>query len=116
MNFWDGFLGLFLRRKKQGGQTLLQESVKERVIESVWDVLVFNQNGQAFHLKEVLSFDNWLDMPEIRRRIKELFNIEYKHDKSLYPYLKTMTDVGLLEYSDFEGKRHWRKRTLLLKR
>jgi len=54
-------------------------------------------------------------MDEIKRRIRELFSIEYKNDRSLYPYIKTMVDVGLLESINAGGKRKWRKRDLIIK-
>ena len=54
-------------------------------------------------------------MDEIRRRIWDLFQIEYKNDRSLYPYLKTMVDLGLIETSNIGGRRKWRKKDLLVK-
>ena len=54
-------------------------------------------------------------MDEIKRRIRELFSIEYKNDRSLYPYIKTLVDVGLLESISVGGKRKWRKKELIMK-
>lgn len=54
-------------------------------------------------------------MKEILRRIKELFSIEYQNEKSLYPYLKSLTDIGLFETSDVGGTRKWRKREILVR-
>ena len=84
-------------------------------IHSVWDYLEFKQNTQAFHLSAVLGFDEWVDMEEIRRRVKELFGVEYKNERSLYPYLKTMTDVGLMENNSVGGRMQWRKHDLIVK-
>lgn len=52
-------------------------------------------------------------MQEIRRRIKELFGIEYKNERSLYPYLKTLVDINLIETTNIGGRRKWRKKELL---
>ena len=84
-------------------------------IHSVWDYLEFKSNTQAFHLSAVLGFDEWVDMEEIRRRVKELFGVEYKNERSLYPYLKTMTDVGLMENNSVGGRMQWRKHDLIVK-
>lgn len=90
-----------------------EEKVDE--IHSVWDYLNFRPNTQAFHLASVLGFDEWVDMNEIRRRIKEIFGAEYKNERSLYPYLKTLTDMGLIESSSIGGRMQWRKHDLLIK-
>jgi hypothetical protein len=88
---------------------------KKAEIHSIWDFLQFNENTQASHLSSVIRFDEWVSMDEIRRRIWELFQIDYKNERSLYPYLKTMVDLGLIETSNIGGKRKWRKRDLLIK-
>ena len=95
------------------GEEGKEQSIDE--IHSVWDCLKFTQNTQAFHLSSVLGFDEWVDMEEIRRRIKELFGAEYKNERSLYPYLKTMTDIGLMESSSVGGRKQWRKHDLIVK-
>jgi len=84
-------------------------------IASIWDYLEFNDNTQAAHLSSVIRFDEWVSMDEIRRRIWDLFQIDYKNERSLYPYLKTMVDLGLIETSNIGGKRKWRKKDLLIK-
>ena len=94
---------------------IYKEEEKKVEIHSVWDFLQFNDNTQAFHLSSVIRFDEWVSMDEIRRRIWELFQIDYKNERSLYPYLKTMVDLGLIETSNIGGKRKWRKRDLLIK-
>ena len=86
---------------------------KESLINSMWDFLSFTENTQAFHLINVIGFEEWVNMEEIRRRIKEIFSVEYKNEKSLYPYLKTLTDVNLFESSNIGGRRKWRKKDLL---
>ena len=94
-----------------------EEEINQEKIEiaSIWDYLAFNENTQAAHLASVIRFDEWVSMDEIRRRIWELFQIDYKNERSLYPYLKTMVDLGLIETSNIGGKRKWRKKDLLIK-
>jgi len=92
------------------------ETVANKVeIASIWDYLEFNENTQAAHLSSVIRYDEWVSMDEIRRRIWDLFQIDYKNERSLYPYLKTMVDLGLIETSNIGGKRKWRKKDLLIK-
>ena len=88
---------------------------KETEIHSIWDFLKINENTQVLHLISVIRFDEWVTMEEIRQRILELFHIDYKNERSLYPYLKTMVDLGLMEINNVGGKRKWRKRDLLIK-
>ena len=97
------------------GELIYQKEDEEtsKGIYSLWDFLSFSENTQAFHLVNVIGFDEWVDMEEIRRRIKEVFSIEYKNEKSLYPYLKTMTDINLFETTSIGGRRKWRKKNLL---
>ncbi len=85
-------------------------------IHSIWDYLKFKENTQAFHVSRVLGFEEWVDMAEIRRRIKEVFGVEYKNERSLYPYVKTMDDLGLMESTNAGGRRQWRKKDILIKR
>jgi len=93
------------------------EEITEKTakIMSIWDIIKCNEHTQAHHLVSVIPFDEWIDMNEIKRRIWDLFQIEYKNDRSLYPYLKTMVDLGLIETSNIGGKRKWRKKDLLVK-
>ncbi len=93
----------------------VSESEKKIEIRSIWDFLHFNEHTQAFHLASVIRFDEWATMDEIRRRIFELFQVDYENERSLYPYLKTMVDIGLIETSNIGGKRKWRKKDLLIK-
>jgi hypothetical protein len=92
-----------------------EKKVNEVEIVSVWDVIKCTEHTQAYHLVSVIPFDEWIDMNEIRRRVWDLFQIEYKNDRSLYPYLKTMVDLSLIETANIGGKRKWRKRDLLVK-
>lgn len=82
-------------------------------IHSLWDFLSFTDNTQAYHIVNVLGFDEWTDMEEIRRRIKELFGVEYKNERSLYPYLKTLVDINIVETISAGGRRKWRKKEKL---
>ncbi len=85
-------------------------------IHSLWDYLTFRENTQAHHLTSVIGFEELVDMDEIRRRIQEIFHVEYQNERSLYPYLKTMVDIGLFETVDVGGKRKWRKKAVLLRK
>jgi hypothetical protein len=91
-----------------------QEAEAAQALLSVWDILRFRDNTQAYHLNGVLGFDEWVDMEEIRRRISEIFGAEYKNFRSLYPYLKTLVDLGLMETTSAGGRRKWRKVALLV--
>ena len=92
-----------------------EEQEIEEVVMSLWDLLSIQDNSQAFHLINVIGFEEWIDMEEIRRRIQELFNVEYKNEKSLYAHTKTLVDLGLIETISAGGRRKWRKKELLLK-
>ena len=103
---------------KEEKKTILyefEESKEPEHFVSIWDYLPFRENTQASHLSKVIGFEEWVSMKEIFRRIKELFGIEYKNDKSLYPYLKTLTDIGLFETNDVGGQRKWRKKEIIIK-
>ena len=54
------------------------ESEEFQEIHSVWDYLKLTEHTQAFHVSSVVGFEEWVSMEEIRRRILELFGIEYK--------------------------------------
>jgi len=102
------------------GKTLYaaEEAPEEQGIDeihSVWDYLQFRANTQAYHLASVLGFDEWVEMSEIRRRIREIFGVGYKNERSLYPYLKTLTDVGLMESNSAGGRMQWRKHDLVVR-
>ena len=114
MGLFQQILGFF-SGKKELKQPQIPKSERDSTIYSIWDYLQFMENTQAFHIKSVTGFDEWISMDEIRRRVVELFGISYKNEKSLYGYVKTLTDIGLLETVNAGGKRKWRKRGLLIK-
>jgi len=93
---------------------IIEPTSEKRVLARIWDFLQFSENTQAFHLANSIGFEEWIDMEEIRRRIHEIFNISYKNERSLYPYLKTLVDLGLVESSNVGGRRKWRKKELLI--
>ena len=97
--------------------TSIYEKENEEVeeIHSVWDYLSFLDNSQAAHLSAVLSFEEWISMDEILRRIRDIFHMDYKNIRSLYPYIKTLVDVGLVETSNVGGRKKWRKKDILIK-
>jgi len=99
------------------GNIYSEEQVVESVdeIHSIWDYLKFHDHTQAHHLVNVVGFDEWVSMDEIRRRVGDLFSVEYKNERSLYPYIKTLVDIGLMETSNVGGKRKWRKKDLMIK-
>ena len=104
-----------------GKQEKIQEIAQykaEKLVEeihSLWDYIKFNEQSQAHHICSILGFEEWVDMEEILRRIKELFGAEYQNERSLYPYIKTLVDCGLVETTAFGGKRKWRKKEVLIK-
>jgi hypothetical protein len=116
-------LGLNLQKVSEQGEILekkenrADDDKNKEVFEihSVWDYLKFQDNSQAFHVSKVIGFEEWLTMDEIRRRVFDLFGIEYKNSKSLYPYIKTLVDCGLFEVTAIGGKRKWRKKDLIIK-
>ena len=118
MGFLEKLFSLF--KKKKLGTTNFEKTIYEtqtqetEEIHNVWDYLKFTENTQAFHLASVIGFEEWVSMDEIKRRVKELFNAEYKNDRSLYPYIKTLVDCGLIEISNIGGKRKWRRKELLI--
>ena len=97
------------------GKQLYSETEVIEQIHSIWDYLSFTAHSQAYHICNVLGFEEWVPMDEILRRVKELFGVEYQNERSLYPYIKTLVDCNLLESSGFAGKKHWRKKELLVK-
>jgi len=102
--YGNGLAGYTLGEDEPGG-----------TVTSIWDVLRFKENTQAFHLKDVVGFDEWVGMVEVKRRIQEVFGVVYKNDRSLYPYIKTLVDAGLFETVRSDGKQKWRRKELLVK-
>jgi len=89
------------------------QTKKVKKIYSVWDFIEFLKDSQADHLSKVVGFDEWISMEEIRRRIKDVVGIEYLNERSLYPYIKTLVDVGFFEAMNVGGIRKWRKNEFL---
>ncbi|MEK6970723.1 MAG: hypothetical protein AABW68_03430 [archaeon] len=87
---------------------------KRYQIVNMWDHLTFKEGTQAHHITKVLDHEEWISMEEILRRVNELFGILYQNERSLYPYLKTLVDAGLLEANMVGGKMKWRKKNLII--
>lgn len=106
-NFNDMFIRVSVYSFVMNKEKIYDENNKEEKeiqIISIWDVINCNVHPQAYHLVSVVPFDEWISMDEIKRRIWDLFQIEYKNDRSLYPYLKTMVDLGIIETNNIGGK------------
>jgi len=86
----------------------------ENEINTIWDIIKIKENTQAEHILKTIPSDKWVDIDEIRQRIKIEFNIEYANDKSLYPYIKTLTDISLLKTNNTGKKRSWKKNIILI--
>jgi hypothetical protein len=116
LDFIKQMLGIKAKIPEKTAQiTIVSEAKKGVEVRSIWDFLQFNEHTQAFHLASVIRFDEWATMDEIRRRIFDLFQVDYENERSLYPYLKTMVDIGIIETNNIGGKRKWRKKDLLIK-
>ena len=116
LDFIRQMLGIKAQIQEKAVPTPIVSGGKKTIeVHSIWDFLQFNEHTQAFHLASVIRFDEWVTMDEIRRRIFELFQVDYENERSLYPYLKTMVDIGLIETNSIGGKRKWRKKDLLIK-
>ncbi|MCX6801470.1 MAG: hypothetical protein NTZ73_04775 [Candidatus Diapherotrites archaeon] len=100
---------------EQASKIYAEPEKRKIEIHSIWDFLKINENTQVIYLISVIRFDEWVTMDEIRQRIFDLFQVNYQNERSLYPYLKTMVDLGLMEINNVGGKRKWRKRDLLIK-
>jgi hypothetical protein len=118
-SFIDWLKGFFRKEQKieekKPENQIVSVTKKAFEVRSIWDFLQFNEHTQAFHLASVIRFDEWATMDEIRRRIFDLFQVDYENERSLYPYLKTMVDIGIIETNNIGGKRKWRKKDLLIK-
>ena len=104
--------------KPNEAETPLTIYPKEPLIEevhSLWDYLKIRDHTQAHHIISVIGFEEWVAMEEILRRARELFGVEYKNERSLYPYIKTLVDCGLMETANFGGKQRWRRKDLIVK-
>jgi len=108
--------------EKENIKQINQESIRQINIEelknelnTIWDLLKIKDNTQAEHIIKSLSPDKWTTMEELRQNIKLEFNIEYKNEKSLYPYLKTLTDINLIKINNTGKKRTWKKNIIIIK-
>ncbi len=93
--------------------TPMEREIAQHKVINVWDYLTFREGTQAFHITKALDFEEWVTMEEILNRVNELFGARYQNERSLYPYLKTLVDAGLLEASMLGGKMRWRKKSML---
>lgn len=83
-------------------------------INTIWDVIKPKENTQAEHIINCLLDDQWMDMDELKQRIKLQYNIEYQNEKSLYPYIKTLTDINLVKLNNTGKKRTWKKNIIFI--
>jgi DNA mismatch repair ATPase MutL len=102
-----------LNNKKNKEKIYTVEQIHNK-IKTIWDVLNIKENTQAEHLLSVIPSDEWINMDDIKKRINLEFNIEYKNSKSLYPYLKTLTDINLIKVNNTGRKRSWKKNIIIL--
>ncbi len=98
---------------RNGVNAVGQMSAPQYKVINVWSYLKFKEGSQAHHIIKVLDFEEWITMEEILRRVNELFGIQYQNERSLYPYLKTLVDAGMLEANMLGGKMRWRKKNLM---
>jgi hypothetical protein len=106
-----------LEVKEHDAKAVIHNSVDEHeevMVDDLWNYIDPMKNTQAYHIISVVGFEEWVDMQTIKDRVKQMFFIEYKNEKSLYPYIKTLVDIGLLETNAVGGKRQWKKREILI--
>ncbi|MDD3178075.1 MAG: hypothetical protein PHR26_00990 [Candidatus ainarchaeum sp.] len=94
-------------------QTITIQELKNN-LNTIWDIIKIKENTQAEHIIKSIPSDNWTTMDELRQNIKLEFGIEYKNEKSLYPYLKTLTDINLIKVNNTGKKRTWKKNIIIL--
>lgn len=102
------------QREKAEEEEAEERGEKTLEIKRLWDLVSLHEHTQAYHLVKVVGFEEWVDMEEILRRIEECFGVRYKNTRSLYPYIKTLVDLGFFEATSIGGRRRWRKKELLL--
>ena len=90
--------------------------INKNKINTIWDVIKAKENTQAEHIINCLPEDQWIDMEELKQRIKLQYNIEYQNEKSLYPYIKTLTDINLIKLNNAGKKRTWKKNIILIEK
>jgi len=92
------------------------KKIDKTKINTIWDVIKIKENTQAEHIINCLVEDQWIDMEELKQRIKLQYNIEYQNEKSLYPYIKTLTDINLIKHNNAGKKRTWKKNIVLIEK
>lgn len=92
------------------------ENINENQLNTIWDLLKIKENTQAEHIINSIPSDKWVTMDEIRHNIKLNYNVEYSNEKSLYPYLKTLTDINLIKLNNIGKKRSWKKNIIIIKK
>jgi hypothetical protein len=110
----------FLNKNKNKEQENINqvnvENISENQLNTIWDLLKIKENTQAEHIINSIPSDKWVTMDEIRHNIKLNFNVEYSNEKSLYPYLKTLTDINLIKLNNIGKKRSWKKNIIIIKK
>lgn len=95
--------------------TVQLKTINTNNLQTIWDLITIKENTQAEHIIKSIPSDDWVTMDEIRHNIKLNYNIEYSNEKSLYPYLKTLTDINLIKVNNTGKKRSWKKNIILIK-
>jgi hypothetical protein len=110
-------LSIYLNEEKKDyeNETDFQKKEIFEEFQSIWEHLSLRENSQAFFISNVVGFEEWISMDEILRRIEEIFGIKFKNKRSLYPYIKTMVDLNLMESLSVGDKMKWRKKETLIK-
>ena len=107
--------GVFGGKQPKPQTTIYPDEPLVEEIHSLWDYLKIREHTQTYHILSVVGYEEWVAMDEILRRVTELYSVAYKNERSLYPYIKTLVDCGLLETTNFSGKQRWRKKDLIVK-
>lgn len=90
--------------------------INNQNINTIWDIIKARENTQAEHIINCLPDDEWIDMVDLKNRIKLQYNVEYQNEKSLYPYIKTLTDINLVKVNNSGKKRTWKKNIIIIER
>lgn len=90
--------------------------INNQNINTIWDIIKARENTQAEHIINCLPDDEWVDMVDLKNRIKLQYNVEYQNEKSLYPYIKTLTDINLVKVNNSGKKRTWKKNIIIIER
>jgi len=90
--------------------------ITSKQISTIWDVIKARENTQAEHIINCLPDDEWIDMEDLKNRIKLQYNVEYQNEKSLYPYIKTLTDINLIKLNNSGKKRTWKKNIIIIEK